>query len=380
MRRKYSRSADGRRNWSDFIVRRDLQSKQEEIVFQGPENLHVWSPFELSPDGSRLALVTTDQGKKTDFVVALKVLTLGRGEQKEVIRLEPREYLNSLAWTPDGKRLVYTRQTPGKEKKGPTQTAIWSTVIDSGVSVRLRFSQEDLGDIALHPDGRQLAIQAGAIGDTVDVWFMEGLIPKQVPERSGTPPKIIAQRPKVMAASPSATIPPAEVFGPNNSVLDRKTGIGATIPSGWTGTSASRGNQIGGSDGCIIRCGNAEFPDAILLLSYSPGFDGKSVPASEAESWLRGWVEKTLVEHRSSMSSIADYKYRPTSLAPRTVNGRSAVTWAGDFRWDGANWTEYGAVIHGENGYAFLRLLGPSPVIETLRPAGDSMLESVRLP
>ena len=379
-RRKYSTAADGSRNWSDFIVRRDFHSNREEVVYQNAADVQMWAPFELSPDGSRLALVTTDQGKKTDFVVALKVLTLGSGELKEVTRLAPREAVNSLAWTPDGTRLVYVRQTPNPDKKASWQSTIWSTVVDSGASVKLRLLQSDLGDIALNPDGKQLSFQTGSVGDTLDVWVMEGVIPKQVPEKSGTPPNVLAQRPKVIAASRSAAIPVDEVFGLNNSALDRTTGFGAVIPSGWKGMSASRGSQIGGADGCVLHCSNAEFPEAMLLLSYSLGHDGKSVPASEADAWLRGWVEGTLVEHRASMSSIANYKYRPMSLAPRVLNGRTAVTWAGDFIRGGGNWTEYGAVIHGEKGFAFVRLLGPTTIIETLRPASESLLESVRVP
>jgi hypothetical protein len=43
--------------------------------------------------------------------------------------------------------------------------------------VELKFSQPNIRDISIHPDGRQIAFSAG-LSDEETVWVMEGLMPK----------------------------------------------------------------------------------------------------------------------------------------------------------------------------------------------------------
>ncbi len=172
-RRKFSKDADNRDDWKDSVVRRDLHSGREEIVYESPEKLQIWSPFELSPDGERLAIVTSDQWFVKDFVAAIKVRGVSGGpETKEVVRMAPRENVTSLAWTPDGKQLVYTKERASKVE-------VWATAVDSGQSVELKFSLPRIGNISINPDGRQIAFLAGLSGGQ-DLWVMEGLMPKAV--------------------------------------------------------------------------------------------------------------------------------------------------------------------------------------------------------
>jgi len=169
----------GGADWADCIVRRDLLSGNEQIVHASPDKLQIWCPFELSPDGQRLAIVASDEFKAKDFVVALKVQAVNGSETKEVARMAPRENVISLAWTPDGRRLVCTKKRPGKENE------VWATAVDSGQSVRLQFSLPRLRDVAVHPDGRQLAFLAGTSGGQ-DLWVMEGLMANPVAPKGDT--------------------------------------------------------------------------------------------------------------------------------------------------------------------------------------------------
>ena len=160
-------------DWTDRVVRRDLGSGKEETIYGPKEKLDVWCSLAVTRDGSRLAFANSDEFKVRDFVVSIKVVDLKSREIKEVIRLAPQQQVRSLAWTPDGTRLVY-RRTAGS-KSTPPQAGIWSTAVDSGESVRLEIREKGIGNIAIHPDGRQIAFSAGSTGR--ELWVMEGLLP-----------------------------------------------------------------------------------------------------------------------------------------------------------------------------------------------------------
>ena len=378
MRKKSTTAADGSRDWTDVIIRRDLGTKQEEIVYQPTKSIRLWMPFELSPDGSRLAIVDVNESNKEEFVATLKVLTLSGGGQKEVLRLAPQENVSSLAWTPDGKRLVYTKETPNKEKKGPKPTAIWSTAIDSGQSVTLKLSQPDLHDFAIHPDGRQITFQTGSVGDTVEVSVMDGLIPKQLASNAGTRPKAIAQ------GSPAGTwteILLSEIAGPNNTIFDRKLGVTATIPPGWTIKNAIR-----------YPAGlNPRWPEGFTGIMFSlpeKPMDGRlgyqiyekprPMRAAEADAWLRDWA-LNYAANMNDMSGFDNYRHRPESYASRQVGGHPALSWTTAFTRAGTNWTGYVTLIRSEKGHAAIFCQAPAMELVASRPAFEALVESVRL-
>jgi Tol biopolymer transport system component len=176
--RDFIKDADGGTDCKDRILRRNLRSGNEEIAYESPEMLHIWWPYELSPEGARLAIVTSNDRGTNDFVVALKVRSVSGSETREVVRMAPRENVTSLAWTPDGKRLVYTKERANKVE-------VWSTTVDSGQSVELKLSQPAIHDISIHPEGRQIAFCAG-VSSSPEVWVMEGLMPKAVVQAAPT--------------------------------------------------------------------------------------------------------------------------------------------------------------------------------------------------
>lgn len=180
-RREFFQSADKRDDWKDQIIRHDLRSGKEDTVYAPAEKLQIWWPFELSPDGTRLAVVISDQFVKEDYVVAIKVVGLNGGESKEVVRMAPRENVTSLTWAPDGKRLVSTRELDDNNRNPQGLAGVWITAVDSGETVQLKLSLPHMRHIAIHPDGRQIAFQTRSrFGWDRDLWVMEGLLPKPV--------------------------------------------------------------------------------------------------------------------------------------------------------------------------------------------------------
>ncbi|MSU50696.1 MAG: hypothetical protein EXS37_16685 [Opitutus sp.] len=298
--------------------------------------------------------------------------------------MAPRESVNSLAWTSDGKRLVYTKETPSKEKKGPAQAAIWSTVIDSGESVKLKFPQPDVSDIAINPDGRQIAYQTGSIGDAVDVWVMDGLIPKPLPQKEGPRPRVIAQ-----SSYAKVQISVAEISGPKHSILDRKFGLSATLPPGWTIKNAGRtdtwGNQI-----AFIAPDTPD--DAKAFVNYrttKPGelatfhgenWTGTAGPKPTTPSELDAWMRKPAQGlEREPDASYQNYKNRPESFVARMIGEYRVWTWSADYTNYNESWTYYWTLIESGKSGARFQLSVPTAKFDALRPAFDALIESVHL-
>lgn len=161
---------DGQR---DQIIRKDLRTAKEEIVYGPVRNLSIWGQIKLSPDGRRLAFFTNDvkeiEGRFEAVANAINVLSLDGGEPREVAQLDPGSIRAGVAWTPDGKRIAYVRG--GK---------IWSTAIGSGETVRLNTPKVAFGNIAIHPDGQQIAFAGKVDGPSgLELWVMEGALTRQ---------------------------------------------------------------------------------------------------------------------------------------------------------------------------------------------------------
>jgi hypothetical protein len=82
--------------------------------------------------------------------------------------------------TRDGQRLVYVLQAkPGD----PAKSEVWSLSAAGGAPVRIALSPPQVSCLSLHPDGPQLAFQAGEPGQP-ELWVMENLLPGGAGERA----------------------------------------------------------------------------------------------------------------------------------------------------------------------------------------------------
>jgi Tol biopolymer transport system component len=142
----------------DRIVRQAPNGGRTEVVFDvGDVSARGWSIFRVSPDGRRLA-VQIPSG-------IIKLVEIDGGASTEL--LSNAGAIDGITWMPDGKRIVYIKQSE-----------VWSIDVNTRKSVRLQFLHPpiNIAAIAIHPDGRQFAFRAGTTREKSELWAMEGFV------------------------------------------------------------------------------------------------------------------------------------------------------------------------------------------------------------
>ena len=162
-------SPDGR--WIAFDSERDVPGdrKLDENIFvvssQGgePRQLtnHTDCVCELlawSPAGDSIAYACSDE--------MIRIIPIGGGEPRTVLKADGlRTPSNSLAWTLDGTRLIYSA-------KG----RLWTVSTAGGEPAAIKTDLDgDILQFALSPDGKTIAFNAPSGGD-MELWLMEDFI------------------------------------------------------------------------------------------------------------------------------------------------------------------------------------------------------------
>lgn len=388
-----------------LIVRRDLLSGNEQIIRESTGARIIWRRGgEISPDGLRLAYLTTDDHLTKDFVVALEIMDLRTGQTREILRRAPREYISSIAWTPDGKRLVYSTWTPAtgsadgvqsanssglraypKPNAADTgQTAIWSQGVESGQSVKLKLALPDLEDVAVGPGG-QVAFRTGSIGDTAQIWVMEGL------STAATSGNDMLHRGKPLAKMPSNAIPLQNILGPDNTINDRERGFSATVPAGWSVRSAQhRDNGVvlvalnpapkirDASLVTIAYRSMLPWDDAVFSVFPLKGLGPKPETPTDIAAWMRSFARA--MEGQRRERTDGKYQNRATSLRARVVQGQPALSWIGDYTDPLETRSECFTVIFGKGAVAWAWFSADRAEIDRIQPDLDNLIGSVSLP
>jgi Tol biopolymer transport system component len=163
-------SPDGR--WIAFDSERDVQGdrKLDENIFVvsseggAPRQLtnHTDCFCELlawSPAGDLIAYACSD--------AIIRTIPIGGGEPRTVLKADGlRTPGNSIAWTLDGSRLIYSA-------KG----RLWTVSTAGGEPTAISTDLDgDILQFALSPDGKSIAFNAPGGGD-MELWLMEGFLP-----------------------------------------------------------------------------------------------------------------------------------------------------------------------------------------------------------
>ncbi|MBI3680365.1 MAG: PD40 domain-containing protein [Acidobacteria bacterium] len=135
------------------LLVRDLETGREKQVLPSVYR------FDLSRDGKWLAFSSFDE--QFEF---LGIKPAGGGEVRELYR-EPRSgRIYSVAWTPDGRYLLFS-------KKGQ----LWRIPAAGGEPEKLPLTMTALRELRPHPDGKRIVFTAGAA--KAEVWAMENFLP-----------------------------------------------------------------------------------------------------------------------------------------------------------------------------------------------------------
>ena len=151
---------------------RDLETGGEKVFYKPDVPVHL-SNLALSPDGQTLAFgsdETAHVGSRT-----LMVMPAAGGKPRTVLDLDPRSqgrYLYSLAWTRDGRHLLFGRRVARPE----VPSELWSVPLAGGKARKIGLPVWGRGGVSTHPDGRRVAFTYR--GGEVSLWSMENFLPE----------------------------------------------------------------------------------------------------------------------------------------------------------------------------------------------------------
>ena len=151
----------------EAIHARDLETGQERVVCQPRASWPMG--LAVSPDGRHLAFHEGD-----DEGCYLTVAPVATGQARRVFRSPQR--IQTLAWTPDGRHLLFGMDRAGADASGSAITELWLVPAEGGQPQKLDLAMDSLADLRMHPDGRHIAFVAGS--HKGEVWVMENFLPR----------------------------------------------------------------------------------------------------------------------------------------------------------------------------------------------------------
>ncbi len=148
------------------LVRFDIDSRRETIVRSGP----AFFSLALSPDGTQLASSRTERDGSH-----IEVMPAAGGEAREVFLSTDFVGLNTLAWSPDQRYLVFAK---GGDNGSNGLNVLWRVPVAGGNPERMGISMAgQLKYPRLHPDGRRITFGVFETGAS-EVWALENFLPK----------------------------------------------------------------------------------------------------------------------------------------------------------------------------------------------------------
>lgn len=154
------------------IVWRDLATGQEKKIGPMTEG-SILNRVRVSPDGSQLA---ARHWRPNNKPLELVVLSADGGELKRLLSFKDPEMLSDLAWTRDGKQLLFFKELEGP----PLRNELWVISAEGGEPRKLGAYAGSVRQLSVHPDGKEIVFAGSSRDDEPQVWVMEGLLDKFV--------------------------------------------------------------------------------------------------------------------------------------------------------------------------------------------------------
>jgi Tol biopolymer transport system component len=147
---------------SNKLIRLDLESGIEKELLSSSQPLGYFR-FALSPDGRKMAVFEEDK---------ISILSSDATEPRELIKVKD---VNSMAWTADGKNILY-----GKLQTGSQDVMdLWGVPAAGGEPQKLGLAMSLLMHLRVSPNGKHIAFTASEQPGKTEVWVMENFLPKE---------------------------------------------------------------------------------------------------------------------------------------------------------------------------------------------------------
>jgi Tol biopolymer transport system component len=160
-------------NYGRRVLRMDLDSGDTQEVY---EAAHQIGYVAIAPDGSSLAVVVhrvMEDGPGSQILM----LPASGGEVRELTPFAPGIGINSIAWTPESRAILYAmyRIDPA-EAPADWSGGVWRVPAAGGQPEPIGLEMDGLiQNMRFHPDGRRLALVTQRT--SFELWVMEDFLP-----------------------------------------------------------------------------------------------------------------------------------------------------------------------------------------------------------
>ena len=167
-------SGDGKRIFYDLddfgnktfrVMSYDLVTNQKKELIRGPNQI---VDYDLSRDGKRLAFKEVQDG-----IARLSVMPSEGGEKATLLKLGEGQGINSVAWSPDGRTIYFSKWEKGSSTGNAC--SLWRIAAAGGQAERFDMSAVGLSVLCFRPDGGKLAFMSWRV--ETEAWVMENFLP-----------------------------------------------------------------------------------------------------------------------------------------------------------------------------------------------------------
>ncbi|HEX4946336.1 MAG TPA: hypothetical protein VFZ34_06730, partial [Blastocatellia bacterium] len=152
------------------ILVRDLASGEERTLYQASQRPRMNTGFSISPDNQQVAFGLHESDREFATIQIMPIGGADAGKSFQVKTPLAGQQDMGVTWSPDGRSLFFLLRPTWKSTR-----ELWQLSIADGKAKRLELAMDELRDIDLHPDGRQIAFNI--FKNRNEIWVMENFLP-----------------------------------------------------------------------------------------------------------------------------------------------------------------------------------------------------------
>jgi len=154
-------------SWEDNIFRvmcYNIETEQKKEIYRSSSQI---IRLDISPDGKWLAFLEIEDA-------TLKVIP-SEGGQPRVLHKFEDDWSTSVAWSPDGKYLFFSRIPEGRGKTDIIE--LWRIPKEGGDPEKYPLEAKGIENLRIHPDGQKIIFNTFKVNS--ELWVIENFLPKQ---------------------------------------------------------------------------------------------------------------------------------------------------------------------------------------------------------